>query len=1767
MRLELGELFGLAISWKAELMALEMRLGQQEIAGRAAQKDEMEGLLLQCSAQLDALRTDVAAVQAGLVQACTDQQEFACHVQDTYLHKKEYNEESTALRKGLELREVHNQEMQAALEVLQLHSKEILRELQSQRSQVEKQEILIKVQEDGSQSFRSDLAALEHRIWEEFAPKTSVAQVFATASEAHTKLDFAMMDRATIRQRMEEELNVLKKTLYRQQSTFKELDDAVSSVNQQDQELLKFCKLLEQEQAKLKELGKRVQQQEERFEEFQSQRQQDRRVTEELHGRVLQHIDAWALPKPNMGRSQLMIPWTKIGYGEKSLRGLEPYGKALAAAQAAEVAARRWQIEFVSEEIAEAEQLSRGASALGCDLGIGENRWRPLVAVRSLSVAPEPLVRSRTLLRCSLPLRKAAPMTEEKDANGGAWSRVPTWDGSPQTWRSFRKDMSWWLAGLDIESTKKYNLAARWLLRQSGMVRQRGEEFDPAELEYQREVRVPDPTTGDDTVVTPEDPLSGIKKLLAALETMTGRTSLDKRGELRQVFYLELRRRSGERISEFAIRFRTLVSELKAEGVVIADGELGWWFKHKLGLDALRSQLLETALAGAEDYPTIEREVLRLFKDLHVADPLRKKANDQDNRAPLLNRFLSQQSTASRPSSYAPSMASSAPRSFRSGTSSSSSGRFTAYRRPQPAKQAMVSEVEEEPEDLVEEAHEADDTGPQSLEEVMTTEAEVLAAELEEAAAQGLDEETLHEVEESVEAAAEAFLTMREARSKLQEVRKDRGYGKPSSPSANAPAASKVSLKKQSDKHPCFDCGLPGHWAGDPECQKPGQQLGRKKGKQPQKQVKVTEALNTEHGEPEAGHEVMVANRLHSNDLSEDFSLAFDMSHRPKEVNVVGGLSRDKRLVGALDSACNRTCTGPEWLSSFLTCLRASAPQAIVDLVKVEDEKETFRSLLSGPHPGEMARPYLRYLPLPYPSTASVERWEAQGRVLCMDKVMAKRHFDKAVKSNGFNYENLREMIHLRNRLGLEVAFCEDPVVHGFKMAKVPDHFGPHGVGLPLHVTELSSVMTEPSLMTDEEMVEANESRQNRELMEDAARGDGISAGPLNQYLIHQQLKKGQAQLIAQAWNRHAADRIRVSHKPRKIRQVLEAEYYKELDGYMHDETFVQTIDLMPVFNEVHANEHNSKNLKAFAKEKPLVTEVYTSAQNVMKEAVRRADGEPVGDEAEVKPEVELSDDEEIDPSEQSMDLGDQVHLDLLEAEDATERKYFIAHCTDFATRFQAAQILPDKSTESVVRFMATKWLPTFGAPRVLVCDQGREVISWEMEEWTSSVSTLLHHIAVQAPWQNGLAERSGGILKTLLAAIVAAKSVVTEAEMEMALAEVARVAMMRLHFSRGMRRAELARSRNSTFEALPEPGSVCYFYRPLRFNTKNSASRKRLSLKRWHGPALLVACEGNASAFLSYKGQLTKCALENVRKASIMEQIAAGTWREAIEEAVEAAKHELPLPQAGDALLEKSGPEGSPLNGDGGEDVVNPATPAFLPSSAAVMNAEENLPLNGDDLPPIQPKELLPMMVPSTPPVPSQEFRWRQMSAAEKTAFTEAAQQAWAVWEENDAIEVLSPEESAMARARVIVPGYKDIFAFGLRKDAPTGSRISQHFLFVFTASNAKKFKDENLCWRLMSADVKSAFLKGDAYMEGSRELFLENVRGDEPKLPFGNQLAKIRKGVFGLADAPRQWMRPNGEDGGHQIMMTVMTVIPQRWRLRNHFFPKGWGIMTRPR
>ena len=131
------------------------------------------------------------------------------------------------------------------------------------------------------------------------------------------------------------------------------------------------------------------------------------------------------------------------------------------------------------------------------------------------------------------------------------------------------------------------------------------------------------------------------------------------------------------------------------------------------------------------------------------------------------------------------------------------------------------------------------------------------------------------------------------------------------------------------------------------------------------------------------------------------------------------------------------------------------------------------------------------------------------------------------------------------------------------------------------------------------------------------------------------------------------------------------------------------------------------------------------------------------------------------------------------------------------------------------------------------------------------------------------------------------------------ALRESARVAIMvRLHYSQSTRKAELARSREPTVTAPPLPGDAVYFWRATKVNSKRgdpnlstSSRRRRLELKRWHGPATLLCLEGGLSggapvnAFLSFKGQVTKCALEHVRAASSLEQLAANTWEEAIRE------------------------------------------------------------------------------------------------------------------------------------------------------------------------------------------------------------------------------------------------------------------------------------------
>ena len=140
------------------------------------------------------------------------------------------------------------------------------------------------------------------------------------------------------------------------------------------------------------------------------------------------------------------------------------------------------------------------------------------------------------------------------------------------------------------------------------------------------------------------------------------------------------------------------------------------------------------------------------------------------------------------------------------------------------------------------------------------------------------------------------------------------------------------------------------------------------------------------------------------------------------------------------------------------------------------------------------------------------------------------------------------------------------------------------------------------------------------------------------------------------------------------------------------------------------------------------------------------------------------------------------------------------------------------------------------------------------------------------------------------------------------------------------------------------EPGDIVYFWRESKYNSKTAPSKKRLSLKRWHGPALLVALEGHNAGYVSFKGQLSKCARENLRSASSMEQISADVWHDAIRDCVDAALH--------DVRRQRSEDEG-PVQALPSESAP-PKTPR-----PALLAVPESKPLT-DDLPPVEPGELM---------------------------------------------------------------------------------------------------------------------------------------------------------------------------------------------------------------
>ena len=60
----------------------------------------------------------------------------------------------------------------------------------------------------------------------------------------------------------------------------------------------------------------------------------------------------------------------------------------------------------------------------------------------------------------------------------------------------------------------------------------------------------------------------------------------------------------------------------------------------------------------------------------------------------------------------------------------------------------------------------------------------------------------------------------------------------------------------------------------------------------------------------------------------------------------------------------------------------------------------------------------------------------------------------------------------------------------------------------------------------------------------------------------------------------------------------------------------------------------------------------------------------------------------------QTSRVGAKAHVNFLMVEDAFKQSYYVVHITDSVSRYQMAAVIKDKSTQSVIQFLMTHWIP-----------------------------------------------------------------------------------------------------------------------------------------------------------------------------------------------------------------------------------------------------------------------------------------------------------------------------------------------------------------------------------------------------------------------------------------------------------------------------------------
>ncbi|CAE7456103.1 RE1 [Symbiodinium sp. CCMP2592] len=383
----------------------------------------------------------------------------------------------------------------------------------------------------------------------------------------------------------------------------------------------------------------------------------------------------------------------------------------------------------------------------------------------------------------------------------------------------------------------------------------------------------------------------------------------------------------------------------------------------------------------------------------------------------------------------------------------------------------------------------------------------------------------------------------------------------------------------------------------------------------------------------------------------------------------------------------------------------------------------------------------------------------------------------------------------------------------------------------------------------------------------------------------------------------------------------------------------------------------------------------------------------------------------------------------------------------------------------------------------------------------------------------------------------------------EVALRTAARSAYFHVQTDERVRRALAGRARVE--DRVPECGERVFYYRKTKNNKKGC----------WIGPGTVIGRDGY-NLWVTRAGRCVLCAPEHVRLATAEELGQAFSMRVAQEDLDRLLNADSDAPGVFDG--DDGGEDEEMVNIEAGgigevafdmeeepeerrglrRDLVR-VPPRVLKRQRRKGRGEEALADDGVNAVHMIKKAKTPR---SREKQLEKEMPWNMIPDFMRPAFREKEMVQWNEHVDTGALEVLSVQESEEVRrtehpsriltsrfayrdkhlgrrranpdtpwkpkSRLVVGGHQDpdVGIADIAVDSPTVSRASLISLLQICASKR---------WKAAAGDVQAAFLQG---VELSRRLWVaqpkSGIQGLDPR-----QIARIRKGVFGLSESPRMW------------------------------------------